>query len=134
MEHIAIRNSRELPTRDMQASYRAALAVGLVCSMYKVRDETALYADAQMFDPINRTADALSLLFAAQTDGFITPRGPTTLRHNLAVRIVYSVTDVRVQIGASRWHAQQDTNRERALRLAIVDAFSSHHANYFPEA
>jgi len=39
-----------------------------------------------------------------------------------------------VQIGASRWHAQQDTNRERALRVAIVDAFSTHHANYFPEA
>jgi hypothetical protein len=112
MEHLTINAKSDVP-EHLQQAYLAAHGLQMATSLYKVRDEVALWADGALFDPERNTAQALSLVFKAQFWGVL-------------VRIITSAQDTRVQIGASRWYVVDNlSNPERALRRAIVRAFAT---------
>lgn len=111
-------------------AYQASQAIGMACLSVETIDGDALIADEMIgFDPDNNMHHTLALLFAAQSTGFIVPVSETeTTLAVYCVRIVTSNVDTRVQLGGSRWYAEDHkSNPQRAFRRAIVSAFADYY-------
>lgn len=131
----------------LQRAAKVALAVGAACRISADGEQLLAQfkeSDSYYFDPENITLHMLEALGEARMHGFITPnikREPETettsvdvlvgwARFPFVIRTVYSVGDVRVQIGDSRWYVDTHTNTAHAMRRAIVSAFCA----YYDEA
>jgi len=122
----------------LQRAAKFALAVGADIHMNAEGDSLlAKFADSDRyhFDPEHVTLHCLEALGQARTFGLVAysyvhadklVRGLSPL----VVRVVFCNTDVRVQIGASRWYVDDHSSTPVAMRKAILTAFCA----YYDEA
>ena len=143
MELKQVYSAADVPNHLKRAA-KIALSVG--AAVFTATDDESLLvkfqdADRYYFDPENVTLHMLEALNAARMLGFIAYRdspackgddGNITTRYTgyrvpLIVRIVHSIQDVRVQIGASRFYASTINNTGVAMRHALCDAFCDYY-------
>jgi hypothetical protein len=129
-----IYRANEAPNEYLERAAKCAFAVGAKVFVQTVRDESAIHAefpgaDITHFEPEHSTLHALEMLGVARMRGFV-KLDVALCRHPYVVRVVYSVADVRVQIGASKWFTSSLSMTATAMRHALVDAFCS----YYDEA
>lgn len=137
MELKQVYSAAGLP-HHLKRAAKIALSVG--AAVFITTDNESVLAkfqdaDRYYFDPKNVTLHMLEALNAARTLGFIAYRDalPPSVdmyvpyRVPLVVRIVHSIQDVRVQIGASRFYASTIQNTGVAMRHALCDAFCDYY-------
>jgi hypothetical protein len=147
METIKVTHASQVP-QHLQRAAKVALAVGATVRV-GVDGESLLVqfkdSDSYHFAPEDITLHAFEALGAARTYGMVAPYlrdlsevgapgGAVEVigwvRKSIVIRTIFSVGDVRVQIGASPWFKDEHLNTAVAMRRALVDAFST----YYDEA
>lgn len=138
MELTAINKASDAPAA-LQRAAKCALVVG--AQVHIDGDREALFVkfddgDRYHFDPDDATLHALEMLGQARTKGFVgvDPVGNIPYRAKYVVRVVFSNSDVRVQIGASRWFMAEVRNTALGMRRALVDAFCAYYDDAYTEA
>lgn len=131
METKTVTSAKNAP-QHLQRAVKVALAVGAAVRVSN--DGEQLFAqfktsDSYYFDPENTTLHALEALGEARLHGLVFPGvgGRAWIRQSLVIRTVFSVGDVRVQIGSSKWFADSHLNTTAALRRALCDALASYY-------
>lgn len=144
METVDITRAHQVP-KHLQRAAKVALCIGADVRMSA--DQESLLAqlmpgnDLYYFNPEDVTLHCLEVLGLARQIGFIMYRTKDSVhlqgRTSLVVRTIFCSTDVRVQIGASKWFAVEHTNTAIAMRRAIVDGFCAYYDEQiapYPEA
>lgn len=136
MELTAINKASDAPAA-LQRAAKCALVVG--AQVHVGNNREALFVkfddgDRYHFDPDDATLHALEMLGQARDKGFVSTSQIGPLRQRLVVRVVFSASDVRVQIGASRWYVAEVRNTALGMRRALVDAFCAYYDDAYTEA
>jgi hypothetical protein len=130
-------------SKELVRSAKVALACGAHVELANNRTTLMVKfrnADKYYFDPENATMHMLEALGEVRAYGFAAYRQLPVIENGevlgienqltyqpQVVRIVSSATDVRVQIGASRWYADVSESITTAMRRALVTAFCDYY-------
>jgi hypothetical protein len=139
METTSIVRADQAP-HHLQRAAKVALCVGASVMLNADREGLLVEfkeSDKYYFDPENVTLHTLEALGHARTYGFLQANVKAVaidqlellgwVRFPAVIRIVHSSADVRVQIGARKWHRDVHANTAIAMRHAIVDAFCGYY-------